>query len=74
MTITESLMNHGIKVEDHNTYIWKVEYNGKDYVIKESENTVDFTPRYSLYNLTEQKQICTRANYRTILRKIKKGE
>ena len=76
MTITESLENHGIKVMNHaeNDYIWRVEYNGKEFVIKECDGRVDYTKRYSLYDLTEQKQICTRAIYRTILKMIKKGE
>lgn len=70
MTIREALNHNGLNViwqQDGNRY--KIEHNGKTFMVALNDGYTDWTPRFSIR--VEGKTIATRCNYRTMVKKIK---
>ena len=72
MTTTQAFQKCGftILVTD-DRYIWRVEYKGKEYTIQECDGRVDWTPRYHITDNQTGEKVCTRANFRTAIQRIK---
>lgn len=73
MTKTQAFKHSGLTViaGDDRDYMWRVEYNGKQFTIGEVDGRVDWTPRYHVTDLQTGEKLCTRANYRTAMHLIK---
>ena len=70
MTIKEAFERAGIKCNELSSYEFILTYKGIEYLVRFINSLGTY---FTMFNITTQKQLCTRASFRTTCRLIKLG-
>ena len=70
MTIKEALEQRDIECKEISNYEWELTYNNNKYALRVA---ISINQMFTMFNMETKEQICTRANFKTIIRLIKLG-